>query len=153
MIFAFDPGTHTGWAVYDHQKGKIVACGLGEFRGYSAQLFGPFDRAAHDDWLVIERPQVYSARHWKGDQADVIDTALRAGVLAERMRMRAGVNRFLVERFPSPQEWKGQVPKHVHNQRVISKLSAEERQLIRVGSNTHNVIDAIGLALWALEVI
>jgi len=57
--------------------------------------------------------------------------------------------------FPTPREWKGNVPKEIHNDRVLSKLSSKERfSLSQLGvprGKLHNVIDAVGLAKWGWE--
>ena len=46
-----------------------------------------------------------------------------------------------------PAEWKGQVPKKIMNERVLSKLSAQERAIVK---DNHNAIDAVGLGLHVL---
>jgi hypothetical protein len=53
---------------------------------------------------------------------------------------------------PYPVQWKGSVDKEVHNDRVLKRLTPAEREVIPKlpKSKLHNVIDAIGLGLWAL---
>jgi hypothetical protein len=45
-----------------------------------------------------------------------------------------------------PQAWKGQVPKGIHNRRVLAELTLDE---LTVASRDHNAIDAIGLYQYA----
>jgi hypothetical protein len=47
-----------------------------------------------------------------------------------------------------PREWKGSVPKPIHNTRVLGKLTSAERKAIV--NDRHDVIDAIGLGLYYL---
>lgn len=51
-----------------------------------------------------------------------------------------------------PSEWKGNVPKDVHNDRVLRGLTQKELERFTrrgyVAADSHNVIDAIGLAKW-----
>jgi len=73
---------------------------------------------------------------------------------------------------PLPERWKGQVPKHIHTARVIGGALAREKlprvegyqssapgllsglELSRICWETralsHNIVDAIGIGLWAL---
>lgn len=50
----------------------------------------------------------------------------------------------------SPSEWKGSTPKAQHQPRIIAALSAEEAAMIPSGALAHNVIDAVGIGLWAV---
>ena len=51
-----------------------------------------------------------------------------------------------------PKEWKGQVPKPIHNKRVEKTLNPKERTKILglPASTRHNVIDAVGIGLYHL---
>ena len=73
---------------------------------------------------------------------DLIATAIRLGRLVEASRP-------VQVRYVTPSQWKGQVPKDIHNARVLAKLSPDERALAE--GLDHNGIDALGLLLWALE--
>ncbi len=99
---------------------------------------------------IIEVPKVYPHSSKKSadgtehnvDPNDIVRLAYLAGVLAP------GVETV------TPQEWKKQVPKKIHNQRVLSRLNEKERYLIEdyncPAHLKHNVIDAVGLGLWKL---
>lgn len=55
-----------------------------------------------------------------------------------------------------PAEWKGQVPKDIHNKRVITALNADEHWVLYntvkcPASLLHNVVDAIGVGLFELK--
>ena len=98
------------------------------------------------DALVIEYPQVYATRFQKGDQMDLIELAAVAGAVQAEF---VGVN----ERVSYlPKDWKGQVPKEIHNARVEAKLSDAEKRRIQAlpASLRHNVIDGIGIGLFFL---
>jgi hypothetical protein len=72
---------------------------------------------------------------------DLMQTAIRLGVYLEACGAAE-------VRLVYPGQWKGQVPKDIHNRRVLAKLTPEERALV---PNDHNAIDATGLLLWSLE--
>lgn len=154
MILAFDPGVCTGWAALSSVQGvtapRLIACGIIEWEGFSFVLALPGTMSTIET-LIVERPQVYEARLQKGDQEDIVATALRAGRLADRAFMLFGHAQGYREIFPNPAQWKKQVDKKIHNARVLAALSTEERALIPKLAKTklHNCIDAVGLALWA----
>ena len=52
----------------------------------------------------------------------------------------------------TPHKWKGNLPKHVTEARVLQTLTREEKGVIpRIGKNLiHNVYDAIGIGLYHL---
>jgi len=102
--------------------------------------------------VVVERPEVYLQRYWKGDPRDLISVAVVAGAA-----MTVGTS----ARTPQPKEWKGSVPKEISHRRILSKLSSLEKEIaaqpVALGkpatmppSLAHNMWDAIGLGIWAL---
>jgi hypothetical protein len=98
------------------------------------------------DTLVIEWPQIYVRARSKGDPNDLLLVAgVAAGVVAS---VRAGC-----VFMPKPADWKGQVPKEIHNARAMKRLSPAEAALVAPAgpaSKLNNAIDAVGLGLWAL---
>lgn len=95
--------------------------------------------------LVVEVPQVYSAGQQKGDPDDLIQLAGVDGCIVGHIMP------FFVKSY-LPREWKGQCPKPIHNSRVMSKLTPEERKAIEecAPNLMHNVIDGIGIGLYYL---
>jgi hypothetical protein len=135
-LLAIDPGIDTGWALFND---ALLSCGVGN----PPEIY----RAR----VVIERPQVYLASKSKGDPNDLITLAIQVGRYWEQYE-RAGdsVRTFL------PREWKGQVPKDIQAGRILAKLSAQEQdvvanygRMVNKGKH-HNMMDAIGLGLFAL---
>jgi len=53
---------------------------------------------------------------------------------------------------PIPSDWKGSVPKSIHHKRILARLRVSEEALAHIpkGQQQH-VIDAAGLALWAVD--
>lgn len=138
-VLAVDPGTKAvGWAVLSGYPRRLTSCG-----------FVPVD-VFPDCWypseLVIEVPQVYPQRAWKGDPNDLIDVALAAGIVIGRVHCTK-------VRTPRPHQWKGTCPKEIHQRRVLALLDMSERAILEgcgaPKSKLHNVVDAIGLGLWA----
>ena len=135
MILSIDPGEDTGWAQSLH--GRIVACGLNR---------PPFTRGT--DRVVIEQPEYRP--HSRVDPNGLITLAIRVGRAAERAVI-IGVD--LVD-LVKPSTWKGSVPKPIHNARVRAALDPAEQAILAAckcpAGKLNNVIDAIGLNLWAL---
>ncbi len=151
-MLAVDPSlTCTGWARF--LDGRLDACGI--IRTYrddtlAGRLYS-IDRAFRGvpmpDKLVIEWPQVYTRAKSKGDPNDMLPVAAVAGIVIASLSADVVLT-------PRPAEWKGQVPKDVHNARVMRRLTPEERNRVDAAqlpkSLANNAIDAIGLGLWAL---
>lgn len=101
---------------------------------------------AVDSFLVCEIPQVYARDRSKGDPNDLIDLAGVVGACTQEA--------LTVEWSPVPRDWKGQIPKHVTQARVLDALGAEELAAIDEtipASLLHNVYDAIHLGLVYLR--
>lgn len=53
-----------------------------------------------------------------------------------------------------PVEWKGSVDKKVMNNRVLKRLTEDEKRKLprrpRAGDYDHNLLDAVGIGLWKL---
>ena len=92
------------------------------------------------DTLVIELPQVYQHGRSKGDPNDLIRVAFYAGSCT---RIGHGVLS-----TPTPAEWKGQTPKAICAERIKAVLAVHE--LVHLYKADHNVLDAVGIGLWAL---
>jgi len=149
-LITVDPGKHLqGIAVFQNmillQAGIVEAASL---RGMTQGLFAlcsEFEPAAG----VVEIPRVYQQRDWKGDPQDLIAITIRAGISI------AALAPFCEPQCVHPNTWKGNVPKKIHNQRVLDKLNEVELEIVDKSGVTktkkHNMIDAIGLGLWKLK--
>ena len=99
----------------------------------------------HCDRLVVEFP-CFRGRNSKGDPNQLLDLARAAALMIPDRHVS-------VAEWVLPHEWKGSVPKDIFTARIEQRLS--ERELSRfdkMGFNKterHNVLDAIGLCLWA----
>jgi hypothetical protein len=145
-ILAIDPGLCSGWAVGQIRGADglglysmLLGCGVCSIN----DLMLPFDHCPHSV-LVVELPQIYPGPR-KEDPNDQITLAVNHG----RWLQRAGQDVQVLT--PHPKEWKGSVPKRIHQPRILSALAPQERALIPdlPQSKLHNAIDAVGLFLWA----
>ncbi len=95
------------------------------------------------DRLVLEYPQIY--RGTPADPNDLLGLALVDGAL---LACISTPNAQLV----LPREWKGTVKKDVMCRRIESRLTPiEQRRLKDVKKSVrHNMVDAVGIGLWAL---
>lgn len=133
ILAAIDPGANTGAAFF----GNGVL--------YAAELHTkPVAHLYLVNQLVIEIPKFSDQTKGK-DPQDLITLAVNAGQWIQVLRA-PDVRRV----FPS--QWKGNVPKAIHNERVLAKLTPAELAVIPKlpATKLHNVIDAIGLGLFAL---
>lgn len=139
VIVGIDPGKkHSGVAIL--VDGVLDWVEL-QKREFDCSIDYP---TAEQPWeMIIEVPQVY--RHGKGDQNDLIEVAVVSG-----MWLQAAYNKCYKPKLVRPREWKGSVPKKIHNNRILAKLSEAERRLLEEIPSylRHNVIDAVGIALW-----
>lgn len=146
-VVGIDPGcTALGWAVF--YDGILRACGLCSGNTWQ-ETTAKLPRINHRPLtVVVEHPQYYPRS--KVDPNSLIKLAFTVGAAVRHFDPTHVVT-------PTPREWKGQVPKEIHNARVLARLSQEEMRVFKATicghSLLHNVVDAIGVALWHLEVI
>lgn len=148
MRVAIDPGLDTGWSIWLERPARpsfeLLACGLGDPRSSRAHI------ASAISSVLIESPVIYP--HSKANPNDIIRLAVNAGTWAGRYEMLGACVEFV-----EPSRWKGQVPKDIHHGRVWSALTPEEQKIVdsavksRPASKRHNILDAVGLGLWAAK--
>ena len=146
-VMAFDPGKlSVGWATHDDTG--LVRCGLVRDETQTGLLRKlrdmRLDLSTKGIKVIIEVPQVYRERNWRGDPNDLIDETITVGAL---VAYTLDSNQVLTR----PHGWKGNVPKDVHNRRIRARLTFEETEVVRAcgapSSLLHNVIDACGMCL------
>ena len=143
-VIAIDPGQWSGVAYFEDgvlTRAELVGKGEDEVAAYTLLRHG--NRLGVQG--VIEIPQVYQQRQWKGDPNDLISVAYIAGMFGGWLR-GAGAEVLTV----LPHKWKGSRPKDVDVRYTLSCLTDEERMLLPrlPASKLHNVIDAVGIGLW-----
>lgn len=138
-LIAIDPGNDAGIAVFHDQL--LVGAELvveAPARGWVWQ--GPYALP-----VVCEVPK--ERRGSRVNTQDLITLAFTAGYLVSSMQPTDLLTVF-------PEQWKGQRPKHADNHLTKKLLCGRERQILEglsiPRSKEHNVLDAIGLGLWAL---
>jgi hypothetical protein len=154
-VIGIDPGGLSfGWALLE--DGKLRRCGWEFDKGRSELAWSLHTWVAEleprgPSFAIIEVPKVYQQRQWKGNPADLIQVAVTAGMVAQAL-----MQQFVIE-LVEPHAWKGSRPKDVHCASVLRQLDAQEREHIThcgvAKSRLHNVIDAVGLALWRVKKI
>jgi hypothetical protein len=139
MLLAIDPGQATGWALLNFE-GRLLHCGLNT----------PPDALPAASRVVVERPRIYPGGRTKNPN-DVLSVALNAGEWAGRYQARG----FATE-YVEPSKWKGgSVPKEISHPRIFAKLLPSEQLVLSdagkgiAPSKRHNIIDAVGIGLWA----
>ena len=150
MIISIDPGTEeTGIALY--WAGALVDVDVLRVK----RSVGNREQRASD----MGRLAVGKVSTWRGaaeplrvvlevDPDDVMALVLVIGHVWGTFHGLKGNTLELVR----PATWKGQVPKRIMNNRIVSTLTQTEQALVhdKVRSN-HNALDAVGIGLWALK--
>ena len=158
-LLSLDPGLRgCGVAVFDKAAKRLIRAGYvinpeKKARGYRAHALMAREIA---NWLatelkvlpvslskvIIELPRIYpSAQQQKGDPNDLLDVTGSGSAFAALCTPGAVEHVF-------PQEWKGQTPKKVMNERVLRALDAGEVGNVRhAGSKDHNTLDGVGIGL------
>lgn len=176
-LLSCDPGKfHAGLGLFDPGTRRLIACTL--LRPYGMPLgAGQVTRSmthrpdesraasalalAMRVWLeysgfkapsvfVSEYPQVYTdgmRLRKRADPQDLLWLATTVGALASE----SGAGEV---RTAMPREWKGTVPEAIFARRIYDTLAPAERTLyddMDLGDDVkHNVLEGIGVGLWAL---
>ena len=127
-IFAIDSGKDWAWAHI--LNGILLAVGLRKLPSVLPAITR----------LVVEKPHTGQS---KASKKDIITLAIRAGEVGGVVAHLTGIKPEYIE----PVRWKGSVPKKVTNERTLAKLTPEEL-LVLGAKHNHNVLDAIGIALY-----
>ncbi len=134
-ILAIDPGTDTGWAVFEN--GVLQSCGLTKPRDL------PIAHTLKTITVVVENPQIYPEE--REDPNRILALARKVGWV-ECYYQDHKVELFM------PKTWKKQVPKKIHNRRTEESLTPLELEILRavrcLPEKINNVLDAIGLGIW-----
>lgn len=143
-IIGIDPGVTTGFAWF--VSGVLSRAFAQSFDDFIAEPpcveYEPMD-------VVVEFPKWRPYSHEEID--DLLGLARKAGRIEQHYRM-CGAHVEVV----FPHVWKGSVPKGIHGQRILSKLTPEELALLptrprsKKHPHDHNMIDGVGIALWKL---
>lgn len=166
-LLALDPSIHSaGLALF--RRGRLVAArtlkrereaaGIGERAAAMSLDIIAWLRHVHADprTFVYEWPQIYTYDKSVGDPNDLIALAAIGNGVATVLQAAAAARNICVEFVsPKPAEWIGQLPKSrtgsawasPRGARIKSRLSLDES---RHAPDQHDVVDAIGLGLWAL---
>lgn len=130
-LLTIDPGTVTGWALWEDKQ--LVAC--------AATVEWDNLSAAHVTKLVIEIPTT-RGRQQKAAGNDLISLAFKAGYLVRSVYCTS-------YETVTPVTWNKGNRKEITKTRSEKALSAAERA--RVVGDDHNMWDAIGIGLWVLK--
>ena len=120
---SIDAGTTCcGWASWVNNT--LVECGLSRTQGKTMEdRVRDFQFSWKDlDLVVVEKPEIYQQRFWKGDPRDLIDLAMVVGGIIWSAPCSV--------KTVYPKEWKGQVPKYVTDARALGKLTSVEKKVL-----------------------
>lgn len=156
-IIAVDPSWEaTGWASF--WKGKLDECGVITNGGSWQKLAKRMRIARHhmhwndDARVIIEVPVIRPQRVERANPNNLMKVAVVAGMALASFYSVTGEVEII-----SPQRWKGNRPKNVDNAYTLQLLSSPEKHTYKASvfelpAGIHNnVIDAIGIGLWAIK--
>lgn len=141
FLMAIDPATSggCGWAMFLVNDGEWELLSASTVHGSAAQVALTLAevqtnfQSTYDIYVVGERPKRYATKRASHKNLDPLDEVL--------MRMQCN-------KTWTPQQWKGNVPKAVHHQRIRANV----RLPAWTDSLDHNAWDAVALGLFALGV-
>lgn len=155
-LLTIDPGLRgCGVAIFDEETKELLRAAYvkGSAEGEMAEAWAEM-AAAVDDWtneavkIVIEFPKVRQRSSQRAakrgtDPNDLLQLAAVVGAITSCVKSEG------IPIVHLPEEWKGQVPKKIHNDRAEARLSDVERaRLPKLAQNIrHNMIDAIAIGL------
>lgn len=149
-VLAIDPGNITGWALY--RRNILVEADLIDYKhSGTTNKFHFFYHKCLLNKMIIEFPRIYDRRNWLGDPNDLLEVACCAGHFLEQSKKYGSP----CERI-SPQQWKGQRPKSADHKYTKRLLNEEELKIVTelekkyAKDKVHNVLDAIGIGLYAV---
>ena len=108
--------------------------------------------------IAVERIAVEGQEKYPRDRVrpnDLIHLAQVSGMAAAHAQLAYPLASLWI---PTPRTWKGQVPKNVHQKRILGQLGLTEKLEGVEGAQgmtktqRGHVIDAIGLALWVAKI-
>jgi hypothetical protein len=165
-LFSVDPGLRTaGVAMFrdsvlihaglarseeEHARGPAAWLKMGEAVAALVASWTDGTTFAEQDTMeiVCELMQVYGRAVSAADPADLMELM--------------GVNGVIISQFDGakacgyrPAEWKKSVPKSIHNQRILNRLTHAETKVLDndptiIPSLRHNAVDAVGIGLHHL---
>ena len=172
-VLGVDPDLHhAGLALVDDGKTVIaVRCSQvsSDLRGTTScvemaramqeDLFELFAAYGRPDVAIVEGQEMYLGSRVRPQ--DLLHLALAAGMAAGIVRAAWADTRIEV---PKPKTWKGDIPKHIHQKRVLRSVGIQFEggsnpvRILRLPETDGfagikkphliHVIDAIGLAVW-----
>ena len=145
-LIAIDPGKCTGLALFENGELKRADASGTSFD--EIMKLNEFYARGMVSKAVLEIPQVYDRKNWKGSPNDLIKLSIVAGKWALWLEARG----FCVD-YITPHRWKGNRSKEADNNYTMKRLEGPEVAVIPSlpKYKKHNVLDAIGLGLWALK--
>ncbi len=152
-----DPGVNIGWALwskeewsrhqYPQRNGCLSRSSGGVWKSTVAELYRLFDRqlavSGEIKEAYMEMPEYFA-------DANAVATST-SGALVKLSMVAGGVQALLaVRRIPLTligiRDWKGQLPKHIVEQRIRTRIRMPE-------DLPDHVVDAIGIGLWVQGVL
>jgi len=146
-IVAVDPGAHSiAWAAFEETR--LRGCDFdeaGDRQELAGKIHQRMSRLLRDGFqAVIELPQIYDQRRWRGDPNDLVMVAVTVGMVAQVMNGRA--------ELVHPHDWKGSRSKEIDHPVTLGLLDETELHILEsvkvLKSKHHNILDAIGIGLW-----
>jgi len=172
LFIGIDPDLHSTAIAWLDGKGKLVEVYTTSvhknFKGREAAIntteqlrdFAPLLTVLGTQAIAVEGQEIYQGGNSR--PKDILMLATVAGACLQWAAAREPAATYL----PLPKEWKGSVPKHIHQARILKKLGVESKKMsgycvpvyppghkfakIKAGQWKH-IVDAIGLAQFALR--
>ena len=157
-VFALDPGKLTcGVALFVNERFRVGAFLKADNTFLLGKEVGTWAKAQSNrfalpeviDTLVCEGQQVYPGMR-AANPNDLLPLAYLCGAVQGRIQAHQCL-------MPLPKTWKGTLRKEAFTRRILSRLGKDELEILKdvkcPPSLLHNVVDAVGLALWTMGAV
>lgn len=147
ILLAIDPSTtSTGWAMFEDDKLVRKGC----IKGSGGT---PIERAANVARGIEDKINLYHPTHIISEYPHKGGPGMKSKTITILFHLCGAIHGLAIAydldvEFIEPIKWKGNIPKKIHQPRIIKRV--KKRYDIDISEENNDVIDAVGIGDWFL---